>query len=667
MADRRSRRRTMLLALFAIAVVATAWWWLGPQQRPNAHTGDPAGAGGTDAASTAHRSRFSWFRNRAEQDTPVPESTGADDEWHPTHGIIGATVLDAETRKPIEGADISARQGWTHEVGRAKTKADGTFEIDVPLDEQRPLRIRARKEGYAEGWGVGYPTMPRQEILLSRGVAISGRVVSDAEPDGVAGATVGCRSASANFFNVISASVTTAEDGGFELPHCPLDGWRNALYLEVRHPRYALLVHDLGALLPDETVENLTLHVVAGARVAGIVLDADRQPVRGGLPHHGAWVIADDGTDGRTRSGLTPGQALVTTDPQGRFDLGRLAPGTWKLVATDGDGRMATVDVPVATGLDRDVEILLPRGEPMAGKVVVGESEPARHVEVSVYLGPDAQKTDPLTEYRAVFALSLFGQSWFWKDTTDETGAFRVEGLREGAYHLMVHDEDVGNGETEARAGDLDVVLHLDAPAEIVVHLVDVGGNPVRAHGWLLLYQVDPVSGKPLTSTSSTDANGPEIRHAGLPPGTWELYVRLDDAPSPGGMLGVEVSEGHTTEVTMVVPPPVEVRGRVTDAQHAPVSGVQVSEPAPGWSVSSGTWSFQQNRGTATDADGAFVLPHQSPKGQLFLYHPDFESKLIPYGADGDIVDVGTIVLQPGEARPWIYTVPVDDLKRRWK
>lgn len=129
----------------------------------------------------------------------------------------------------------------------------------------------------------------------------------------------------------------TGGGGWLEIRHAP----RGLLVLVVQHPDY------LPEFVPVNTRDRLpSVKLHRGGSIAGTVRDAQ------GTPLPGARVVAlsEQASDG----------AEATADVRGRFEMKRLRPGLYRVVATTiGQAVEAAFQVPVGDGVTADIAVEL--------------------------------------------------------------------------------------------------------------------------------------------------------------------------------------------------------------------------------------------------------------------------------------------------------------------
>jgi hypothetical protein len=129
----------------------------------------------------------------------------------------------------------------------------------------------------------------------------------------------------------------TGGGGWFELKNAP----RGLLVLVVQHPDY------LPEFVPVNTRDRLpSVKLHRGGTITGTVRDAKGAP----LPGVRVVALSEDATDG----------AEVNADVRGHFELKRLRPGNYRVVATSfGKAVEAAFQVPLGDGMVADVAVEL--------------------------------------------------------------------------------------------------------------------------------------------------------------------------------------------------------------------------------------------------------------------------------------------------------------------
>ena len=230
---------------------------------------------------------------------------------------------------------------------------EGMFRILTPPDGE--FRVVVRAEGFAPNvfhvQGASGKKLWIPEIKLGDGEHLVGEVTdaTTGEPVSNARATLADPAKLERLRFVrperVAALGTTGDGGWFELRRAP----RGLLVLVVQHPDYLPEFVQVNTRAP---LPAIRLH--RGGAVAGVVRDAKGAPV----PGVRVVAISEEAGDG----------AEANADIRGRFEMARLRPGRYRLVAmphgqvVEGgqiqivDGRMADVAIELK-GRARQVEL----------------------------------------------------------------------------------------------------------------------------------------------------------------------------------------------------------------------------------------------------------------------------------------------------------------------
>ena len=402
------------------------------------------GVGGLRAVSVCAPGHLpAWF---LAEETPEPLEI----ELRPAASLAGRVVDEAG--RPVAGAAVAYEPAWTGPAeveppagpcggpSRVTTDADGRFAF--PLVPPGRARLRAEAKGFLRtAWqpvvsataAAGAPGAP-VELRLSRGALLAGRVSTDAglPSPGALVQVDGERSEGAAASDAQGLVEAAVEPGMHRVSVLAegrdlTEGAR--LAAAVPGPRLEVQVPSPSAA-DRPTAGRVTGprgEPVAGARVRyvwGVTLTrADGRFALPGGGAHGPFEVSAEGyavasgpgpeirlapehaIEGRL-VGLAPADALAvdvsaqgfptsvdgTVDARGRYRIGGLAPGSWKIYVLAGGGRRwlpATVEVtPGAKVVRRDlvfppwktVELrgrtLAPDGSPVAGaRVEIGPED----------------------------------------------------------------------------------------------------------------------------------------------------------------------------------------------------------------------------------------------------------------------------------------------------
>lgn len=481
--------------------------WLAPEQ-----TG--AGPDAPSTSAPALPSRRPSLRARDAPATAAAEPSGVAADHPFANTKITGRVTDAKDGRGVGGAAVAIRPAYSEpRLGpgdgslTVSTRQDGTyhmrgippgsFEITASASGYLPRSMRFRKFSAVED-DDGF------DFALDAASIIEGRVL-DRQGAGVVGASVIAMAPGATLATR-GASTTTGDEGRFVLD--PVDA--GPLTLLVVHPSVEPTTHDVAA--SEAPIRQVELRVGPGLRITGIVRDAD-----GPIP--GARVqLSTLRTAGGVIHLRRDSPMATETDSVGRFELRGLSGGQVELRA-DADGYQAR-RVAISAGSEggdvSDVDVLLVPGAHLAGTVVGADGSPA------------------------VGALVMVSsrRGGFGRATTDEQGAFRVEGLpAEGPYMVLVRHYAHPPLEVEEATLGSGRVYRLEVSARIMGRVFDRGSQaPITEY----TLELDG----PLRTRSRGVSVSGAFEIASLPPGSYQLVVTAEGY-GPGIREGLIVSLGR--------------------------------------------------------------------------------------------------------------------------
>ncbi|MBK9033581.1 MAG: carboxypeptidase regulatory-like domain-containing protein [Myxococcales bacterium] len=590
-----------LAAVAAILVAVAAVWFFALRKGPGKATPKPSTPGvaaGTGAGSTRPPGPDRPDRG-GDRDTPILIDDDPAGELR-----LEGLVLDAND-KPVADATVVVS---TNPSRQATTDTDGSFAFDKLVG--RPYTLVARAPG-----GVGGPTTAKltatsDPVVLHLRPAGSVKVTVVEKKDApVAGATVELR-------GLDQQTMQTGADGVATFPVVAAGGYE----VVAAAPGFAPSRQFTRiAAVPEE----LTLALVAGAAVAGRVVDDTGAAVAGArVAYSGAsdWSVqADERKDG------------VVTDATGRFTFAALPAGSFRFVArherfAPGTSAIVTLDGSHATD---GVEIKLTGGATIAGKVVDDHGGPVASAQVRIAV---ASRGMIGSEPRQVFS--------------DSDGRFVIAGLPKKPLDAVAIAESGSskNVAVDASGGDVgDVVLTIDQTGTIAGVVVDKAGEPIAGAQVSAFPDFrsgtsgDPgqfrLRGFPQELTNA----GGEFKLVGLAPGAY--MVRASRNPTARGrVVGFEgeKAETGTTGLRIVLPLEGGIKGKVAFADG--------TVPTP----------FTVGVGFASEPvaskDGRFELHDLPPqKYQLTIRGGEFDPRTVEVTVEeGQIADAGDIVVKKG-------------------
>ena len=539
---------------------------------------------------------------------------------HPGRTAFGV-VIDSG-RRPVAGAqvtlratppaDLAARMreardplrfpGVTDAAGRfaVKNLPAGTFDLAVRARGFAPLTVPAL--ALPDGTG----TSDLGTVLLAPGGAIRG-VVSDAQGEPVADAEVRALGADRDGLSFVlgeaeSTGLFTAADGSFALEDLAPG---RTLDLVVTHPGYGPASAP-GVAVPTPSPLRIVLRPTA--RVAGRVIDADGKPVAGAT----VGVFEDARGFSSSRSmGADPKQEIA--DDEGGFVFADVPPGAFGLSAEAPRHQSAELrGLEVKPGQElAGVEIVLPAGAAVEGRVLSPEGSPVANARVAV---AEASRGGTFS-----FSSQRAG--------TDADGHYRIEGIAPGPHTLQAQAEGYRRAvrDVEAKGETRGVDFQLDRGLEVSGRVIDTAGNSFAG---AVVFLAGTVHDSRVTDSQEDGS----FRIAGLDNGQYSLRA------SPRGLDSVSADGSAETAVTLAGAPVsgIELRisaaegtvaGRLTGLDLSQLSRVRV-------------WVDSMFHLGSVDADGNYRVVHLQPGAQTV-------HAIVP---DTPLHAEGSVTIEPGAA-----------------
>jgi len=529
--------------------------------------------------------------------------------------------LDATLRLAAAGSASVPEVGeGCSETLRSRSGEDVLFEH---VELGRRLDVVVRREGSTQplsASGPG-PRAPGDRVRLTvqepvAATILRGRVVdADGQPIGHLAVRVHVAAQDGRLADA-AWSLSTGEDGRFAIEVGPamLDAVHGELVV-VRLGESGAELERARQPLPEpfatgaHALGDFVLRA-APVAIAGVVVDADSQPVEGAevIPS-----VVDFGVAAEAEVATAPTLAPVHSDAQGRFELyGDIGPASLALAASK-DGRFG--GPVIARAGARDVRLVLDATGSLAGRVLLDasllDSLVLVQAEREAAPGEPADVTDPRPS------------------ALDREGRFALRNLPPGSYRVAVVYAATG-----AEIGHVEPVLVGTGGAACDPRLDPLD---LRARGWLIdLELVDEVGvaiddGRSLSRPSDT------------PGAAWVSAVR------DGGRLRL-LGDGRPVDVAIVAPgfrraqlERVEVSQRVVLRHEATLRlvlarGLRLPEPPFGLAVELTPLDAEAFGGfvdstVATFDDDATLVCHVPCSGALRV-----ELALRPQGAKGSLL-----------------------------
>jgi protocatechuate 3,4-dioxygenase beta subunit len=504
------------------------------------------------------------------------EERALDLRLEPGGRVLRGTVSD-RTGGAIAGALVEASPtlgllpGGTGKAAAALTARDGSYTLGLGDGRYRvtaahPDYVREARnvELSTAGATVDFALLPAGAIEgtvreLGSGAPVPGAIVSH-EREAVAGGFLGT---AMPVVGRRAGAVIAGADGRFRITGLEPGGIR----LEAR-------ARGLGSR--DKTVVSLGV----AEQVSGVELFLGKAlAIRG-------KVVYDDGTPvpGADIEAFGPsGSASTTAGDDGRFALEGLAPATWNLIATGGEGIPGDRARVALRDDDAEVTLTMKRGATVTGRV-----EPAAPALVR-------QKLEPANAgpRRGVIARIAGRQT-----TAGADGSFSLGPLEPGTLRLEARAADGRRGEATVAVGAegaRDVVIKLEEHGGIAGRVVDEQGKPVP--GMVVnIARVDGpdsgttliINGQDVASTRAPTGPDGSFSALGLEAGSYELTVTDDGGGRVALARGaapprveLEANERETGVEIVVERRDGRISGTVLDPEGKPLADAYVMAAAP--------------------------------------------------------------------------------------
>ena len=562
----------------------------------------------------------------------------------PPDAAVAGVVVDP-TGRPVAEAEVAARatdridSSWEMDRSprsHAVTDAEGRFRIGgVEPGGSRELRVVA--EGYAPAERIATAGEPVR-IALARGAEVTGRVFdAHGTPAGGAEANLyrlpeggAMRLETVDGERVSDAEAVAGADGRFAVRHVP----PGVYDLRVVAPGWA--PHDLPSLeVADGGVVDVgRIDLAPAARIAGRVVDPEGEPVAGATVavDRFAYLTSRVSRVSRVSSGNPRG---VTTDAEGRFSVGGLAPGLAVDLHVSTQGFRWKQVSGVVPPTEEPITIELPRGVRVHGTVVDAAGAPVPRAVVESRI--EIETTGPGSASRGMSSTTTIA---------DQEGRFDATGLQPGSLTLTVREPGGGEGGVvlarTVEEGDVLGPLRLELVAGPAIEGTVLTGEGAPAVGvpvsLVRSWSREGGTGSTRAETT-TDARG-EFRFSGIETGPSTLR-----AEGIGGVVAardVVVGE-EDVRVELRLEPSREpvIVGRVVTPEGRPLAAARVTLAGP---VVEGEVA---PRSEWTDQGGAFRFDRLEPgRYRLTVTADAFAPPATPLEVAADEGEIETVELR---------------------
>jgi len=319
----------------------------------------------------------------------------------------GQPVADAE----VESARDDSFSGLTGGDGRCLIEhlAPGKHKFTVEHSDFAAQTVQVKiNEG---------ETQREVTVALDPGGTVHGRVVAKLTGQPVAGASIimwgrGTEEWALGDADFADAVTRSDPNGTFEITCVPPGRY----VLGVQHDDYAPFLEK--RRIGKGEGEPLLIELSAGGRIVGTVTDAN------GVPQHEATVVAVSSL----RQLFGEEEGWVETDEQGRYAIDLLPPGDYRVAAALVDdemffgGKIEWQRVVVRDGQETQANFVIGGGAAVFGQVTRG-GQPLTHWMVILV---------PKNASIEVFMGSSL------RGSLDESGQYRIEGVKPGTYKFMI-------------------------------------------------------------------------------------------------------------------------------------------------------------------------------------------------------------------------------------
>ncbi len=335
---------------------------------------------------------------------------------------ISGRIFEPGGIQPVPKAHVAAKTNFRQEnVATADCDDAGHYVISGIFG--RRVFLFASHEGFIQegDWGTGTPhrlDLPQDragvknvDLVLARGIKVSGHVLSTGDDSPIRGAEVYFNSDYARFRRrQQNVSITDAEGyfSGYVKP-------QSRLVLRATHNDFAENSTN-PITVADEPIEDIVIKLGKGGTARGVVVTPEDEPVEG------ANVRGQAAGPSVGRGSSYFARQKTTTDEKGEFVFEKVPAGEYLLTASAEDyAQSKRVRVKVTEGEEtEEIKIVLRSSHFIEGNVIEEDGKPVSGA--NVWAAPARRRVERPIRGRAASAIS------------DADGNFRLTGLVAGKY-----------------------------------------------------------------------------------------------------------------------------------------------------------------------------------------------------------------------------------------
>jgi len=542
------------------------------------------------------------FAMLEEQIGPGSGKKGPDFSMNAGVAITGRVVAE-DGQTPVADAQLLL-DGWP----AAKSAADGTFTIAHARKDWEAVVARSGNRVAERA-----RTSAAATLKLARGATVSGSVRDVKSQLPVSGARISL--GPTGRFGGRDASIDTITDakGNFTL------GPVAAGTYEIRPGRPGYSISGMQALhLKAADAVQKSLYATAHARISGVVVNEDKQPVAAALVATRPASRNND-TFGMLMTMRAGGGSESYSAPDGHFVLREVAPDADLQVDAMKrgypGGKSSTLKL-AAGERKSGLTITIPRGVAISGRVTDKDHKPLSGVGVEAI----ESSADPMRRPQRMMLSTMLGSRNEQVVRTGSDGTFSMQ-VKEGTYDLDFKRE--GYSAKTVRGTKVDAAAK---PVEVILDPgVEISGRVTRGGAGVEGANVRAISQEGM-STAITSADGTFVL-SDLTPGPMMLNVNKQDS----FIQEIRPVTAPSRDVIIDLPPGGRISGHVVDkASHQPVTsfmaGVTTSRSGGGMVMMMPPMQKQ-----FTSDDGSFVLEGVKPGStQVVVNAPGYTTARVP-------------------------------------